>query len=169
MKKYLFIGLFLLGCSSLKKTLIYSASSGAMAGAVAGTALSPNQESRLANVVVFGLVGAGIAGGVGYLLYKDDPRNYKLNNMLLEHSPEDLELDLETIKINMGLNKKEAYIVPVKDLPKPLKGKVGKQFVIKHESKEQYLQKGPKTYYIPKFSIYEHTYSLPSGGRTENE
>ena len=153
---------FLSGCSSLKKTLIYSASSGALAGAVAGAALSPNKESRKANALVFGLVGAGVAGSIGYLLHQDDPRNYKLQNMLVEHRPQDLQLDLETIKINMGLNKKEAYTVPVKELPKALMGKVGRQFVIKHESKEQYLRRGEKTYFIPSFSIYEHSYSLPT-------
>ena len=158
--------LFLSSCSTLKKSLIYSGSSGLVAGSIAGANLSPNKESRVINAVVFGLIGAGIAGGTGYLLYKDDPRNYKLNNMLISGKPEVIEFDLETIKINMGLNKQEAYQVPLKNLPKELKGKVSKQFIIKHKSNEQYLQKGKKTYYIPSFSIYEHSYSSPVGSET---
>lgn len=156
-------GLLLLSaCSSMKKTIIYSALSGAMVGASAGALLSPDAESRGANAAIFGLVGAGVAALAGYALYQDDPRNYKLQNMLLDpekkENPNELELGPSQFKINANLEKREAYQVPVKDLPPALVGKVNKQYLIKYESKEQYLKKGSRTFYVPAFDIYEHAY-----------
>jgi hypothetical protein len=148
-------------CSSLKRTLVYSAASGAVAGASSGVLLSPNKESRGANGVVFGLVGAALTGLVGYALYEDDPRNYKLKHMLTpkkEVEEDDLAIDLGKIKINADLTKKESHSVPVTNLPKELEGKVSKQFLIKYQSKERYVKKGNKTFYIPSFSVFEHAY-----------
>lgn len=153
-------------CSSMKKTIIYSSLTGALAGASAGTALSPNPESRGANAAVFGAIGAGVAALTGYALYKEDPRNYKLRNMLIppkdlkeaDLNPNELELGLGQLKINAILKKEEAYKVPVKELPKELKGKVNQQFLIKYQSKERYIKKNNKTYYIPSFQIFEHAY-----------
>lgn len=149
------------GCSSMKKTLIYSSLAGGMTGATAGAMLSPNKESRGANAAVFGLIGAGVAALAGYALYKDDPRNYKLKNMLRDEqtiNPDEIELGLGDIKIDANLEKKEAYKVPVKDLPKQLQGKVNKQYLIKYKSKERYVKKGNKTFYIPAFEVFEHAY-----------
>ena len=149
-------------CSTLKKTIIYSALSGGMVGASAGALLSPDVESRGANAVIFGLVGASVAALAGYALYQDDPRNYKLDNMLLDpakpENPHELELGPPQFKINAKLESQETYQVPVKDLPPALLGKVNKQYLIKYESKEQYLKKGNKTFYVPAFDIYEHAY-----------
>jgi hypothetical protein len=149
----------------MKKTILYSALAGGMTTATAGVMLSPNKESRGANAAIFGLVGAGIAALAGVGLYKDDPRNYKLNNMLMgnkkpirEMNPNDFEISLGNLKIDASLNKKEAYKVPVKDLPEKLKGKVNKQYLIKYQSKERYVKKGSKTFYVPAFDVYEHTY-----------
>lgn len=151
----------LCSCSTMKKTLIYSSLAGGMTGATAGAMLSPNKESRGANAAVFGLIGAGVAALAGYALYKDDPRNYKLKNMLRdkkEINPNEIELGLGDIKIDANLEKKEAHPVPVTELPEQLKGKVNKQYLIKYQSKERYVKKGNKTFYIPAFEVFEHTY-----------
>ncbi len=168
MKKLLIFTLLLsfFGCSSLKKTLVYSSLSGAMSGAAAGVLLSPNKESRGANALVFGLIGASVAALTGYTLYQDDPRNYKLKHMLKDNkpiNPNEIELGLGDIKIDANLEKKEAYKVPVKDLPKELKGKVNKQYLIKYKSKERYVKKGNKTFYIPAFEVFEHAYDEKHG------
>ncbi len=163
MKTILLMMLLLLSsCSSMKKTIIYSALAGSLAGSVSGVVLSPDQESQPFNAAVFGLIGAGIAGLTGYALYKDDPRNYKLKQMLLPKK----EVDTSSVEINLGnllidakLSKKEKYRVPLKKLPKALQGKVNRQFLIKYQSKERYVKKGNKTFYIPAFDIYEHGYS----------
>lgn len=151
-------------CSSLKKTIVYSALAGGMTGAAAGALLSPDKDSKGANAAIFGLIGAGVAALSGYALYQDDPRNYKLQNMLMEPekpvevNPNELELGLGPLQIDANLEKKEAYQVPVRELPEALKGKVNKQFLIKYQSKERYVKKGPKTFYIPAFDVYEHAY-----------
>ena len=157
----IFILLTTLSCSSLKKTLIYSGLSGGITGAIGGAALSPNIESRRANAAVFGLVGAIIAASAGYALYRDDPRNYKLKNMLMDEKPADpnlVKLDLDGLNLNANLNQQEMYQVPLKKLPNELKGKVDKQYLIKYQSKERYIKKGNKTFYIPSFYIYQHAY-----------
>lgn len=172
MRTLIIVFLFIFSsCSSLKKTLVYSALAGGMTGAAAGVLLSPDKESQGANAAVFGLIGAGVMALGGYALYQDDPRNYPLNQMLMEKTeaksepldPNQLELGLGPIKIDANLDKSEAYQVPVKDLPDALKGKVGKQYLIKYESKERYINQGGKTFYVPSFNVYEHSYGEGAG------
>ena len=152
--------LSLLSCSTLKKTLIYGGLSGAVAGAAGGYVLSPDEESRAANSAIFGLIGAGLATLIGYSMYEDDPRNQKLNHMLLPKklNENEMQLDLGGIKIDASLEKGETFKTPRKELPEKLRGKVKEQFIIKYESKERYVNKGNKTFYVPSFEIYEHAY-----------
>jgi hypothetical protein len=159
--KYLVLIAMLTSCSTLKKTLIYSAMSGGLAGVAGGIALSPNRQSSGANAAVFGLIGASVAAMTGYALYQDDPRNYKLRHMLIDKktiNPNEIEIGLGNLKIDANLEKKEAHRVPVTNLPEKLKGKVNKQYLIKYQSKERYVKKGSKTFYIPPFEVFEHTY-----------
>ena len=165
--KFLFIITFCLlsSCSSLKRTIVYSSLSGGMAGSLAGAVLSPTKKDRGANALVFGAIGAGLAALSGYALYKDDPRNYKLKQMLTpeKKNPNSISLGLGPLKLNAQLNKKEMYRVPVRELPDKLKGKVGKQYLIKYHAKERYIKLGAKTYYIPAFEIFEYTYGEVPG------
>lgn len=156
-------------CSTMRKTLIYSSLSGAALGASAGYALSPDSESRGANAAVFGVVGAGLTALVGYALYEDDPRNKKLKHMLepaKEVNPNELGIDLGGVNIEAQLSRGDIYKTPTKDLPEKLKGKIKEQYIIKYQSKERYLNKGSKTYYVPSFDIYEHAYD-ELGGESE--
>jgi hypothetical protein len=162
----------LASCSSIKKTIIYSSLAVAMTGATAGALLSPNEKSRGANAAVFGLIGAGVAALAGYALFQDDPRNYKLKNMLRDQknlNPNEIELGLGNIKIDANLEKKETHKVPVTDLPKELRGKVNQQFLIKYQSKERYVRKGNKTFYIPSFEVFEHAYNQQTEGEKDGE
>ena len=156
----IFMLMSLMSCSTLKKTLIYGGLSGGIAGAAGGYALSPDEESRPANAAIFGLLGAGLAAILGYSMYSDDPRNQKLNHMLMPKKLKDneMEIDLGGIKIDASLEKKGSFKTPRKELPEKLKGKVKEQFIIKYESKERYVNKGNKTFYVPSFEIYEHAY-----------
>ena len=169
--KILLIILFLSSCSSLKSTLVYSSLSGAMAGGATGYMLSPDKESNVLNVGIGALIGAGLSAFVGYLLFEDDPRNKKLKPMMLDEknlNPNMLGLDFGGIKIEANLIKKGKFTGPVTKLPKELEGKIKKQFVIKYQSTERYINKGNKTYYIPSFQIFEHAYeSLGLGGQNE--
>ena len=157
--KIAILSFFLASCSSLKRTVVYSSLAGGLASSLAGAALSPTKKDRGANAVVFGLLGAGVSGVAGYALYKDDPRNYKLKHMLKgQERPNTMNIGLGPLNLNAQLNKDEIYQVPVKELPKELRGKVGKQYLIKYQAKERYIKKGPKTYYIPSFSVFEYSY-----------
>ncbi len=157
---FVFIFLFY-SCSTLKKTIVYSSLAGGAAGAASGYVLSPNKESQGFNTAVFGIVGAAAAALIGYSMYEDDPRNKKLNHILEKKDPlgpNTLGLDLNDLKIEAHLDQGQKYETPVKELPKELEGKVKKQYIIKYQSKERYLNKGNKTFYIPSFQIYEHAY-----------
>lgn len=163
MKKHIYLLITILlisSCSTLKKTLIYSSLAGGMAGATTGVLLSPNKESQGANAAVFGLVGAGIAVLAGYALYQEDPRNQKLKPMLdmKEDDPNKVDLDLDGLNIEASLSQSEKYMSPKMKLPKELEGKIKNQYLIKYQSKERYINKGAKTFYIPPFQIYEHAY-----------
>lgn len=150
--------LSLTGCSTLKRTLIYSSLIGGFAGSATGVVLSPNKESRKGNALLFGAVGAVASGLIGYALYKDDPRNYELKHMLMDEENKKLDIDLGGLNIDASLKAQDIYKVPVKELPVELKGKVNQQYLIKYKSKERIINKGKKTYYIPDFEIYEHAY-----------
>ena len=154
--------LLLVSCSTLKKSIIYSALSGGMVGATSGAILSPDKPSQGANAVVFGLIGAGVAALAGYALYQDDPRNYKLNSMLLPEEkrplPDEVDIGLGNINIQAKLQEQEGYKVPLGELPDKLKGKVKQQYLIKYQSKERYVTNGSRTFYIPSFEVYEHSY-----------
>jgi hypothetical protein len=159
--KCLFLLTFLISCSTMKKTLVYSSLAGGMMGATSGYVLSPDQESRGANAAVFGIVGAGISALVGYAMYEDDPRNQKLNHLLEPKKPLDpnqIDINLGDLKIDAKLKPEGIYKTPKKELPEKLKGKVKEQYLIKYQSKERYVNKGEKTYYIPSFEVYEHAY-----------
>lgn len=155
------LSLSLSSCSSMKKTIIYSSLSGGLAGAAAGYTLSPDKESQGANAAIFGVLGAGLSALIGYALFEDDPRNQKLNHLLEDNkdlNPNSLGLDLGNLKIEANLTNEGLYKTPSIELPDELKGKIKKQYVIKYESKERYLHKGSKTYYVPSFKIFEHAY-----------
>ena len=142
-------------CSTLRKTVVYSALSGSLAGVASGAALSPNRDSRGGNMLLFGLGGAALAAGIGYALYQDDPRNYKLKHMLLG---EKLDIDLGDLKIAARLDQDQSYRVPLIPLPNKLKDKVSRQYLMQYHSREKFIKKGTKTYYVPSFSVFEHSY-----------
>ena len=152
--------LFLMGCSSFKRTMIYSSLAGGIAGSATGVVVSPNKSSRPANMAVHGALGASLAALAGYWLYRDDPRNQSLAPMLdlkLE-PPRNLEIESDKMKINASMMPKKIYRVPVMKLPPALAGKVGRQYLIKYRVKERYIRQGGKTWYIPEFEIYEYSY-----------
>ncbi|OFZ38155.1 MAG: hypothetical protein A2504_17010 [Bdellovibrionales bacterium RIFOXYD12_FULL_39_22] len=165
--RILLICLLFLSCSTMKKTIIYSSLIGGVSVAATGALLSPNKESASANAAVFGLIGAGVVALAGYALYEDDPRNYQLKNMLLsekkEQRPDEIDIGLGNLNIEANLQKVEGYKVPLTELPEKLRGKVNQQYLIKYQSKEQYVKNGTQTYYIPPFEIYEHSYDEQLG------
>ena len=78
--------LFFQSCTTYRKTLIYSSSAGCLgAGSTAIALARPRtQKNLMANGVLWCAIGGIVTGGIGHILYKDDPRNQRLDNMLFE-------------------------------------------------------------------------------------
>jgi hypothetical protein len=161
----LIITFLMVSCSTYKKTIMYSALSGGVAGGMAGAALSPDSYSRPHNTVIFATVGAVTAGLIGHLLYNEDPRNKKFDNLTLDDEEKlkwekknSEELNVGPVNINLELDNKEKYKIPESNLPDNLKDKVSKPYVIRHTSPEKVIKnKDGHTLYIPSFDVYEHT------------
>jgi len=63
----LFLSVFIAGCATTSGRFSIGAALGGGVGAVGGAALSPNDESRPINALVFGLLGALAGGTLGIL------------------------------------------------------------------------------------------------------
>jgi hypothetical protein len=63
------------GCASRTRpeNILIGVGSGAVAGAVGGAALSPNEPSKPWNALIFGLTGALIGGALGYMARSKEP------------------------------------------------------------------------------------------------
>lgn len=154
------------GCSSMKKTLIASGGTGAVIGATGGAVFSPNKESIDKNAYLFGITGALIGAGLGFLFY-DRPKEKKLSgSMILEEESElgeelplfDFSPELKKLKPEIKFKPAKKYEVPLEKLPKELEGKVKKQFIIEYESEARTMDLGRRTIQISPFKAWEHVY-----------
>ena len=84
-------------CTTYRKTLIYSSSAGCLGAGTAGVALAEpkTKNNIILNVGLWCLVGGIITGTIGHLLYKDDPRNQPLHQMLFE-APSPIPIPIPT-------------------------------------------------------------------------
>lgn len=148
-------------CSSLKKTLVYSALSGGAVGAIAGKSLSPNKESERGNAAIFGAAGAVVSAVTAYFLYQEDPENKELKQMILNDKREEV---VEIINsggdfsggVYLNVNPVKKYVVPTqKNLPPEVRRFVGKKIVIEHIVPEKYVKLKDKSVYIPEFKTFE--------------
>jgi len=144
--------------------MITGAILGSIAGSVGGSVFSPNEEDKSKNAYMFGALGAGLGAGSGYLLYKD-PKEIKReqDRLLIEDAKKNLPIfefseELKGIKPEVTFTPLKRYEVPVEKLPKHLKGKAKKQFVIEYETKAQTIEYGDKTIQIDPFKAYEVSY-----------
>lgn len=159
--------LFLLtSCSSLKRTLVTSAATGAVIGGAGGAVFSPDEQSRDKNAYLFGLLGAAAAAGVGYLLY-DDPNKKKAQPpMILDEGIQnhkevplfDFSPELKDIRPEVTFKPVKKYEVPMVKLPKELEGKVKKQYIIEYEAQARTINIGNRTIEISPFKALEHVY-----------
>ena len=104
------------GCASLhsRQRLGVGVGLGASAGTLGGTLLSPNEESRTLNSLVFGLAGA-LLGGVIALLTDQAP----------EPKAEDKSLRAKELGTNYGGNPEQEFVVPTaQPLPEFLKRRI---------------------------------------------
>ncbi|MBG59507.1 MAG: hypothetical protein CMJ16_03515 [Peredibacter sp.] len=153
-------------CSSLKRTLITSAATGALVGASGGATFSPDDESRAKNAYLFGLLGAAAGVGLGYLFF-DDPEKKKVQTpMILDGEVEshkevplfDFSPELKDVRPEVTFKPVKKYEVPMEKLPKELEGKVKKQYIIEYEAQARTINLGNRTIEISPFKALEHVY-----------
>ena len=101
------------GCASLtgRKRVLIGAGLGISAGAVGGALLSPNEESRALNALVFGLSGA-LAGGLIALLTESKSEVPKASS------------DLKDQELTLDKTTREFQVLPNQQLPNFLKERI---------------------------------------------
>lgn len=148
------------GCSTLsggKRVMSFSLA-GAGAGAVSGAALSPNEESRALNALVFGLSGALVGGGLALLT---DP-----NLMTAETS------DLKKRELGSRQEANEYLVLPEQELPEFLQRRVQpaiiEEFVEKdHVTDEGTLHEPHRAYRIKRpAELFASPTAVPSNAPT---
>jgi len=141
MKKYILLIIIFTASScanySLKKAIVYGGLSGAATGATTGALLSPNQESKLANTLVWGGILGLIGAGLGWYMWQDDIDNKPLKNMINDDNG-----------INLS-DPNAVYDLPSVPIPKNLEGKFPQSKVYEFVVPEQRSADG-------KYLIEEH-------------
>lgn len=158
--------IMLSSCSSFKRTLISSALTGGMLGAIGGNTFSPNEESRDRNAYLFGAVGALTGMGLAYLFRDREETDEGKNRMLLDQDNQthkevplfDFSPELKNIRPEVTFKPLTKYEVPLEKLPKSLEGKVKKQYIIEYEAQARTLNIGTRTIEISPFKAWEHVY-----------
>lgn len=159
-----FFLLYLTSCSSLNKSMLYSSLGAATLGGFAGSALSPNKESRMSNAVLFGSIGAVGGALLGRYFFNENPENQKMPSMILDEPNEDsrhLELipkgsagNLSPITINATPIKK--YDLPLAPMPEELKAKAKKQYAIEYLVEGKVIEQGNSSFYIKPTTVIEY-------------
>ena len=172
--RILFLSLFLLtGCSTLKRSVLTGAMSGATLGATGGAVFSPTQSDRNKNAYLFGVLGAALGSGIGYLFF-ESPKDTKLQSpMLLDEKKKSSERDrfkkevplfdfseeLKSVKPEVNFKPVKRFDVPIKkDIPPELKGKIKDQHIIEYEAKARTINLGNRTIEISPFKAWEVIY-----------
>lgn len=153
-------------CSSLKRTILSTAVTGAAIGGIGGALFSPEKESRDKNAFIFSLVGAGVGALGGYLLHEGPMDQEVRKNMITEEEKTkvqelplfDFSPELKEVKPQVNFKPVKKYEVPMTELPPELKGKAKKQFIMEYVSEPRTIQLGNKTIQIDSFKAWENVY-----------
>ena len=150
-------------CSNLSKTLIYSGSTGAVVGAIAGKKLSPDRESNTFNTILGATTGAALSMAASYYFYKDSRVDLELKNSPLKSEAPlmpitDHSFGMDQIKILpkiTALGAKE-YLKISDDTPIEFKDSAKKQYFRRFRTSAYNFNQDGKTYLIPSFEIIEN-------------
>jgi len=154
----------LLSCSTLNKTMIYSAIGVGTIAAFAGAGLSPNKESRMTNAVVFGSLGAAGGAMLGKFFFNENPENQKMPSMIIEDKKE-FTKNLEfipsgtmgiTTPITINATPVKKYELPSAPMPEELKGMAKKQYAIEYQLDGKIIQQGNSSFYIKPTTVIEY-------------
>jgi len=102
---------------------------GATAGAAGGALLSPNDESRGLNALVFGLSGALVGGGGAFLFGAEDKKNEVSN-------------DLRSRELRGAVPGREYQVSPQQELPDFLKNRVQPVVIEEFVEKDRVTEEG---------------------------
>lgn len=152
---------FACSCSTLKKSIFYGGLGGMALGISGGASLSPDKESRVPNMAVWGSIGALLGAGLGYIFFTDDPENRDLPNMILPPSKtkERASLHEEGLIQKVEPTSSKKYKLETGPLPPHLKGKVKTPVVIEHDIPETIEQlEGGKTITVEQHKAWEIDY-----------
>ncbi len=161
------LGLITTSCSTLKSSLLTGSITGGSLGVASGVIFSPNKESRPANALVFGVLGASLGALLTHYFYTNDPENRDLKQMILDDDKTklkkevplfDFNPDLKNIKPDVSFKPVKKYEVPIEKLPESLQGKVKKQFLLEYETEGKTIQYEGRTIEISPFKAWEHVY-----------
>lgn len=161
------LGLITTSCSTLKSSLLTGSITGGSLGVASGVIFSPNKESRSANALVFGVIGASLGALLTHYFYTNDPESRDLKQMILDDDKTklkkevplfDFNPDLKNIKPDVSFKPVKKYEVPIEKLPESLQGKVKKQFLLEYETEGKTIQYEGRTIEISPFKAWEHVY-----------
>ena len=95
-------------------------------------------------------------------MYRNPNKERKSKKMKLQETAElpifEFSKDLKGIKPKVTFKPVKKYRVPTENLPKELKGKIKKQFVIEYQTEEQTIEIGNRTITISPFKAWENSY-----------
>lgn len=149
-------------CSTLKKTLIYSAAGGAVVGGATGRALSPDKESNNFNTALGALTGALTSALFGYYFWSDANPELELKTPAPLKSKQlpildDPMLDLGSIGIPQNLEPlgSKKYIPVNGKAPKEINQETKRPYYRVYQTQKRKIEKGNKVYVVPSYKIYE--------------
>lgn len=153
-------------CSSLKKSIATGAILGGVTAAGGGAIFSPDPYSRDKNAYMFGVLGALVGAGLGYLFHEEPKKPGYKSPMILDEPVQnhqevplfDFSPELKSVKPEVNFKPVKKYEVPQEKLPPELEGKVKKQYIIEYEADARTIDLGNRTIQISPFKAWEHTY-----------
>lgn len=161
------VGLFISGCSSMKRSAISGAFLGGIAGALGGSIFTPKPSvsgNKEKNAFLFGSIAALVGSGIGYLIY-EKPLDQRLQNQMILEESEKNEIPFiqedsffKGIKREFKLRALKKYEVPLENLPENLKGKAKKQFVMEYLIPEEVIDLDNRTITVEEHKAYENMY-----------
>ncbi|HXH74376.1 MAG TPA: hypothetical protein VNJ08_05400 [Bacteriovoracaceae bacterium] len=152
----LIILMILTSCSSVKKSLLYGGMAGAAIGVIAGSALSPDPESKAPNMAVWGSLGLLAGAGLGYFFHMDDPENRELPSMILPSGERSTSLKGKLDEAIVFPSESKKFKVETGPLPNHLKDKVKNPYIIEHTIPERVEEmKNGKTITIEAHKAWE--------------
>ena len=125
------MALTLPACSTLspKAWVVGAALAGGAAGSTAGTVLSPNDDSRVLNALVFGLSSALVGGGIALWATPDRARS-------------EIKTDLKTRELGTNRPAQEYLVQPEQPLPDFLKKRVQPAVIEEFTEKDSVTEEG---------------------------